>query len=376
MAHCRWCGREYDPWGSSAPQGYCSMRCCEEERATRRAEKESEKAEEASARAEEASRQAAIAAEQRAAETRALRVEIKKQRLDAKAQAEGFVDNYDKLVHQFDNTCEQLLELLRKEFHDELQNTSEEDVDLRLAKFIKEFIDSQDEQSLFAEEIAKNDAYSSCMPIITFDPHFDFPLWSSNKFADKNTICFLFAKFYDLSSFDDGGKKWDNSWWKREISFSSAVDYLKKKYCNTSDTNEIKKIFDEISNHYNQKKAEEPAMKRKVRAISITSGIVFGLILSLILININAESLDKFIGGGFTVIGLIFGIIIAFSDSGSNDNPLAWIIGSACVLGAIGFGIAKALTIPAVGVPLFMIIFGAAGFGIAHLIIEKKRKKY
>ena len=121
MAKCNWCGKEYDyfAWFNNYDP-YCSQKCKSEAEASL-AEKES-------------SRQAAIAAEQRAAETRALRVEIKKQRLDAKAQAEGFVDNYDKLVHQFDNTCEQLLELLRKEFHDELQNTSEEAVDLRLAK--------------------------------------------------------------------------------------------------------------------------------------------------------------------------------------------------------------------------------------------------
>lgn len=344
MAKCNWCGKEYDyfAWFNNYDP-YCSQKCKSEAEASL-AEKES-------------SRQAAIAAEQRTAETRALRLEIEKQRLDAKAQAQGYIDYPDMLKKQFDNQCNNQIEKLTIESQNELNSTSDESADFILAKYFQKYIECSNSRVVYSKGIVEKDKSSLLAVLISIDGKDLYEFCGNKKIAS-----FLFIKFNRLSILVDKDE-WDSSNWFQTITLEAVYEYLYEKYCVTDSSNEIKNIFDGISNWYCQKKEADTQMKKTIRIWSTVLGGISGLLLGSLLINVNADTLETFLIGGLSLIGAILGGVTGGAGGA---------FGGLLILGFIGIGLNKALSIPSIGIPLFTLIFGAIGFGVSTTIIKKK----
>ena len=356
MSTCQWCGREYDHYYGFMV--YCSKRCYEEERASResrerereyRAEQRRQQKEEAAIRQQEK--------EEREAEIRELKEILREEeererrekkerkrkaklaelnKLDIQAQCEGFKSHFDKNEKIFQKGYNECIEKIKEEYKQELEETSKEDADFRLASFFEKAVNSSNKQYKLSEAVFLEHSSDISYYLAKYSKgHFDAPVGIRNSDVE-----FLFAYYPSLVSFKNENDRYELDWKDGkcyyELSFNKVHEYLSRAADNGNAR--VMEVLLRIVAWYRSKTKAAKIRKITGAAVGLTVGLLLGLILGRFLFNLLMTSQDAkdYITGAFGLIGIIGGFCV---------GGIFGAIGGLIILGLIGLGLGKIFTV-------------------------------
>lgn len=356
MTKCIWCGREfegsgygrYDSTGLTITHMFlgdpwCSRRCYEENMAQNSAgnaaiaiRQQEEEEEREAKREEEERKQREFEEFLREEEERERREKIAKlDRLDSQAQKEGFKSHFDMNEKAFQKGYNEFIAKIKEEYKQELEETSKEEADFRLASFFEKAVNSSSKQYKLAEAVFLEHSSDISYYLAKYSKgHFDAPVGIRNSDVE-----FLFAYYPSLVSFKNENDRteldWDDGKCYYELSFNKVHEYLSRAA--DKGNSKVMEVLLRIVVWYRAKTKAAKIRKIIGAAVGLTVGLLLGMILGRFLFNLLMTSPDAkdYVTGTFGLIGIIGGFCV---------GGIFGAIGGLIILGLIGLGLGKIFT--------------------------------
>ena len=281
-------------------------------------------------------------------------------RLDNQAQKEGFKSHFDMKVKIFQKGYNECIEKIKEEYKQELEETSKEDADFRLASFFEEAVNSSNKQYKLAEAVFLEHSSDISYYLAKYSKgHFDAPVGIRNSDVE-----FLFAYYPSLVSFKNENDRteldWDDGKCYYELSFNKVHEYLSRAA--DKGNSKVMEVLLRIVAWYRSKTKVAKIRKITGAAVGLTVGLLLGLILGRFLFNLlmNSPDAKDYVTGAFGLIGIIGGFCV---------GGIFGAIGGLIILGLIGLGLGKIFTAFLFELPLPLFGYIPISVGSAILTI-------